>query len=298
MNVTVTRSTDTDGAAAAAAPLPVITGLSPDFGSMAGGTSVTIKGTNLGHPIAVRFGPTNGKITKVVSAEEVIVEAPAGTGVVNCVLTTPAGSSLTGSATHFSYYGNPSVTGVSPTFGLATGGTTVYVKGKNLIGATSVRFGSAEAKIVKVIGPEDVEVLTPKGIGVVDVVVSTPIGTTPRWTGDRFTYREGDPSVASISPNQGTSAGGTLVTIKGNNLLGASAVHFGSVSAKIVKQTSLTEIVVSSPRGSGTVNITVTTAAGVSRKTDGDRYSYLVGASRHPDPLAVQAHDRATRRKP
>jgi hypothetical protein len=292
--MTATSSTEATGAdLGAAAALPMISGLSPNFGLMSGGTSVTIRGSNLGHPIAVRFGPTNGKITKVVSATEIVVECPAGTGVVNAVVTTPSGASSTGPATHFTYYGNPAVSGVEPSAGLVNGNTTVYVRGKNLIGATAVRFGSAEAKIVKVIGPGDVEVITPKGIGVVDVVVITPLGTTPKWTGDRYTYREGDPSISGLSPNQGTATGGTAVTITGTNLLGATAVHFGTAAGTIQKQVSLTKLIVTSPAGQGTVNVTVTTPVGMSRKTDADRFSYVVGASRHPDPAAVRAHTRA-----
>jgi hypothetical protein len=293
--MTATSSTEATGEAARAAALPVITGLSPEFGSLAGGTSVTVRGSNLGHPIAVRFGPTNGKITKIVSPTEIVIESPAGTGVVNVVLTTPAGESSTGAATHYTYYGNPSVSSIEPNVGLADGGTTVYVKGRNLLGASVVRFGSAEARIVKVIGPGDVEVITPKGIGVVEVVVTTPIGTSPKSKTAVYTYREGDPSISSVAPNQGSATGGTSVTITGNNLLGATAVHFGTVAGTIEKQVSLTELIVKSPAGQGTINVTVTTPVGMSKRTDADRFSFVVGASRHPDPAAVRAHERARR---
>ncbi|MGW3723479.1 IPT/TIG domain-containing protein [Streptomyces sp. NPDC005133] len=66
-----------------------------------------------------------------------------------------------------------------------------------------------------------------------------------------------------ISPNQGSTGGGTTVTITGTNLAGASAVRFGSKLATITANTP-TSVTVTSPSGSGTVPVTVTTAAGAS----------------------------------
>lgn len=66
-----------------------------------------------------------------------------------------------------------------------------------------------------------------------------------------------------ISPNQGSTGGGTTVTITGTNLSGASAVHFGSKLATITADTP-TSVTVTSPSGAGTVGVTVTTAGGTS----------------------------------
>ncbi|MEU6019340.1 IPT/TIG domain-containing protein [Streptomyces sp. NPDC047515] len=66
-----------------------------------------------------------------------------------------------------------------------------------------------------------------------------------------------------ISPNQGSTGGGTTVTITGTNLSGATAVHFGSKLATITANTA-TSVTVTSPSGSGTVPVTVTTPGGTS----------------------------------
>lgn len=76
-----------------------------------------------------------------------------------------------------------------------------------------------------------------------------------------------------ISPNQGTTGGGTTVTITGTNLAGATAVKFGSKPAAITANTP-TSVTVTSPSGSGTVPVTVTTAAGTSNPLD----FYYIGA--------------------
>ncbi|MEU7429783.1 IPT/TIG domain-containing protein [Streptomyces sioyaensis] len=66
-----------------------------------------------------------------------------------------------------------------------------------------------------------------------------------------------------ISPNQGSTGGGTTVTITGSNLGGATAVHFGTKTATITANTA-TSVTVISPSGTGTVPVTVTTPGGTS----------------------------------
>ncbi|MFF1960340.1 IPT/TIG domain-containing protein [Streptomyces sp. NPDC058220] len=67
-----------------------------------------------------------------------------------------------------------------------------------------------------------------------------------------------------LSPNQGSSGGGTTVTITGTNLSGTTAVKFGSKPATAVTNVSPTQVTAVSPSGSGTVGVTVTTPGGTS----------------------------------
>lgn len=66
-----------------------------------------------------------------------------------------------------------------------------------------------------------------------------------------------------LSPNQGSTGGGTAVTITGTNLGSASAVNFGSKEATITANTA-TSVDVISPSGTGVVEVTVTTPGGTS----------------------------------
>lgn len=66
-----------------------------------------------------------------------------------------------------------------------------------------------------------------------------------------------------ISPNQGSTGGGTTVTITGVNLAGATAVQFGTKSATITANTP-TSVTCISPSGAGVVNVDVVTSGGTS----------------------------------
>jgi hypothetical protein len=85
----------------------------------------------------------------------------------------------------------------------------------------------------------------------------------------------GAPSISSVSPGFGPTVGGTQVTITGTNLTNAVAVDFGVNPAAIVSDSD-TKLVVTNPgSGAGTVNVTVTTAAGTSATTSADAFDYL-----------------------
>jgi hypothetical protein len=67
-----------------------------------------------------------------------------------------------------------------------------------------------------------------------------------------------------ISPNQGATSGGALVTITGTNLTGTTSVHFGSHPATSVTNVSPTQVTAVSPAGFGAVGVSVTTLGGTS----------------------------------
>jgi hypothetical protein len=82
------------------------------------------------------------------------------------------------------------------------------------------------------------------------------------------------PSVAAVSPNHGSPAGGTQVTITGEHLTGASAVRFGSTAARSFTVESAKSITAEAPAGAGTVNVTVETSVADSATNAADRFTY------------------------
>jgi hypothetical protein len=83
---------------------PSVTSISPNGGPPAGGTSVTITGTNLTGASAVAFGGTAATQFSVNSATSITATSPAeAVGTVDVTVTTGNGTSATSAADHFSY---------------------------------------------------------------------------------------------------------------------------------------------------------------------------------------------------
>jgi len=155
------------------------------------------------------------------------------------------------------------------------GGRTVTILGRNFNGSISVKFGTDLATRVQRTSANKLMVEAPKRprSTVLVTVITGAGGPSPLTGRSRYTYVP-PPIVTKISPDKGTRSGGTLVNITGNNLFAPVEVHFGTESAGIKEIISSTELEVISPRGSGTVYVTVTTASGTSPGTRADRFNY------------------------
>ena len=253
-------------------PLPTVTNVNPSQGPTAGGTSVTLTGMNFGGASGVTFGGNAATNVTVVSATSITATTPAhAAGAVDVVVTTGAGSFTASSA--FNYIAPPAVTGISPNFGPAVGGTVVTVNGSGFTGATSVRFGGLAGSFT-LTSDTQITATSPAGTGIVDLTVTTPIGTSATSAADRFIYR-GPPVITSVSPNKGTPGGGTGVTIAGGNFTGATAVRFGAATASFAINSD-TQITATSPSGTGIVDVTVVNAAGTSATNSADQFDYGV----------------------
>ena len=88
-------------------------------------------------------------------------------------------------------------------------------------------------------------------------------------------FGEEGPSVSGLSPSDGSAAGGTEVTISGTKLTGATAVHFGTKAATSFEDVSANTVTAIAPAGTGTVDVTVTTPAGITAPEPDDRFTYL-----------------------
>lgn len=254
-------------------PPPAIIGLNPNAGPMAGGTLVTINGTNFTGATAVKFGTTAATSFTVVSPVQITATAPAGTGIVDVTVTTPAGSDA-GAADYFTYVAAPTVTGVAPSSGPTAGGTVVTITGTDFTGATAVKFGAMPAASFTIVSATQISATAPpQAAGTVDVTVTTVGGTSAISSADQYTY-VAMPMVSSISPSMGPTAGGTVVTITGSNFTGATAVKFGTLAAASFTVVSATQITATSPAQTGAVYVTVTTAGGTSSGGPSSQFTY------------------------
>src|SRR5439155_18069877 len=170
------------------------------------------------------------------------------------------------------FQAGPAITGISPNSGPPAGGQSVNINGSDLNGATAVTFGGAAATITANTATQ-ITVTTPAhAAGVVDVVVTTPGGSTTSTGG--YTFQAG-PAITGISPNSGPTVGGQSVNINGSDLNGATAVTFGGAAAAITANTA-TQITVTTPtHAAGAVDVVVTTLGGNASSTGGYTYQAL-----------------------
>src|SRR5216684_963955 len=167
--------------AASSPSAPTVTSVSPSSGAVAGGTAVTITGTNFVTGATVTFGGTGATNVVVVSATQITATTAAhAAGAVNVVVTNP--DTQTGTLTNgFTYTSAsaPTVTSVSPSSGAAAGGTAVTITGTNFVtGATNVVVVSAT----------QITATTAAHVaGAVNVVVTNPDTQTGSVT-NGFTY--------------------------------------------------------------------------------------------------------------
>jgi hypothetical protein len=266
------------GQAASAATGPTVTSVSPASGPAAGGTFVTVSGSDFSGVTAVQFGSTPANSFTMISPTTILASSPAGpAGTVDITVTTSGGTSSTSAADQYTYFNPAAVTGVTPNSGPTAGGTTVTVTGSGFTGATSVLFGSTPATSFTVNSDTAITAVAPAGTaGIVDIRVLTPFTESPVFGLDEYTYVGASPTVTSVSPDFGPVPGGTLVIISGSDFNGVTAVQFGSTPAAAFTVETPTTIAATAPAGSaGTVDITLTNQVGTSGTSVADQYTYL-----------------------
>ena len=192
------------------AAAPTVTGISPNTGPTAGGTSVIITGTNFLGTTAVQFGGINAASYTVNSATQITATSPAhAAGTIDVTVTTPVGTSATSAADQFTYTAAaaPTVTGISPNTGPTAGGTSVIITGTNFLGTTAVQFGGINAASYTVNSATQITATSPAhAAGTIDVTVTTPVGTSATSAADQFTYTAATaPTVSSITPATGVN---------------------------------------------------------------------------------------------
>ncbi|WP_155413334.1 autotransporter outer membrane beta-barrel domain-containing protein, partial [Rhodopseudomonas palustris] len=251
---------------------PSISTVSPNAGPTAGGTSVTITGTNLSGVTSVTIGGAAATLGTNTSTS-IVVTTPAGTAGARDVVVTTAGGSVT-STGGFTYAGPPAISTISPSSGPTGGGSSVTITGSDLAGVISVTIGGAAASLGTNTATSIV-ITTPAGTaGARDVVLTTAGGTTTSTAG--FTYVAG-PTIGTIAPNSGPAGGGTSVTITGTDLSGVTAVTVGGAAATLGTNTA-TSIMITTPAGSaGARDVVVTTAGGSATSTGG--FTYIATAT-------------------
>jgi peptidoglycan/xylan/chitin deacetylase (PgdA/CDA1 family) len=170
----------------------------------------------------------------------------------------------------------PSIHSVAATSGRTSGGARVTLTGTGFSQVTAVRFGSTAGQSVHVVSATKLLITSPPhGAGVVGVQVVTTHGVSAARTVARFRY-VAPPTIRTISPTSGPTAGGTRVAINGSNFLHVTAVRFGTTAGRLVHVASSTLLLVTVPaHTAGLVNVQVFTSYGASAFSTVARFRYV-----------------------
>jgi hypothetical protein len=275
---------------------PTLTKVTPSAGKVAGGTVITLTGTNFRTgTTTVTFGAGSPGTTVVVSSPTTLtVKAPPhAVGTVTVTATTPTGTS---NALPYRYAAVPTISTLSRT-GPPAGYNWITITGSGFTGTTSVKFGTLTALQFTVVSNVQIRaVAPPHAAGPVRISVTTPGGTSASTPSDIYNYVYPVPAVSGVSPKSGPASGGTLVTVTGSGFTGVSAVWFGTTKVTttitlVSSRAGNSVLTVKSPAGvSGTtVDIKVVTPGGTSSAVAVDHFTYgpvITSLSRSTGPVA------------
>jgi IPT/TIG domain/FG-GAP repeat len=163
----------------------------------------------------------------------------------------------------------PTVSSVGPSSGSTEGGTRVLVRGTGFLPGATVTIGVAPTS-VEVISETELSVVTAAHAGgPEEVAVTTADGGSTG--GPSYTYLP-PPTVTSVNPVSGPSAGGTHVVVTGTDFLAGSKLEIGDeLAVEVISETELKAV--TRPNAPGSDEVVVTTTAGESR--GGPSYTYV-----------------------
>jgi alpha-tubulin suppressor-like RCC1 family protein len=172
-------------------PPPTVKKLSAKKGPGAGGTTVTITGTRFEGVTAVHFGASEALEYTVNSPTSITAVSPPEAGTVNVTVTGPGGSSAAVKGDQFEFI--PTIEGIAPNSGPASGGTSVIVTGAGFavgVGTTTFKFKSKLATEVNCTSQTSCNIVTPEGkAGTIEVTAAVgKLKSAASSPGDRFTY--------------------------------------------------------------------------------------------------------------
>ncbi len=208
-------------------PRPRVTSISSTLGPATGGTSVTVSGDAFTAATRVYFGTAPAASVVVNSDTSITAVSPADTSgvspdITDVTVVSDGGASFASASDQFTFYGRPSVSGVSPKRGPLGGGYYVTVTGTNFLGTTGVSDGDTPTAF-QVIDNSALSVYIIPGETAGDqtaITVTSPGGTSPTTAADEFTYNP--PAKVALSPLKGLP--GTTVKAKGAYFVGGETV--------------------------------------------------------------------------
>jgi hypothetical protein len=149
----------------------------------------------------------------------------------------------------------PTISSINPNTGSTGGGNIVTITGTNFNNSPGVTFDTSPAIGVSVNGTTSITATAPAhAAGTVTVTVTNNDGQTATTS---YIYANPTLSITAVSPNTGSTAGGTAVTITGANFQTGATATFGALPATNVNVVNATTMTATTPLGPATEQLAV-----------------------------------------
>jgi hypothetical protein len=258
---------------------PLIQGFSPTSGGV--NTPVLITGANLnvGTP-TIRFNGVTASVAGVSFGQlTAYVPATATTGPLS--VQTTHGSYTTPDK----FYVPPTITSFTPN--TSAPGSRITVTGQNFTDATTVSFNSQPAAAFFVTNNTSLGAVVPAGVTTGPLTVITPGGLA---TSALLFYAA--PIISDFIPTHGVP--GTVVTLTGQNFVGATQVQFNGVAAASFTVVNNTTLQATVPAGAQNGPITVVAPGGTAQSASPFLLDYTsdlsVTITADPDPVWITSN--------
>jgi hypothetical protein len=185
----------------------IVAGVKPVQGAEAGGTKVTITGSGFEDGAVVTFGSKKATKVKVVSSTKITAVSPKGAlGSVTVGVRNPGvPAALRENA--FEYVEAPTITGIRPADGPASGGSEVTITGTGFLDGVKVTIGGEPATAVKTVSDTRITARAPAGEEGATVAVAVTNPGQPTATAPKaFTYTAAAEPTPLPSGGPGTTA--------------------------------------------------------------------------------------------
>ena len=266
---------------------PVISSISKDSGALAGGTQVTITGTGFLLGATVKVGEKSCQGNGYLGPTSYFCSTPSGVaGTVDIQIINPDGQEFTLSSA-YTYRPAPVITSVTPNVVPVTLGGEITIAGSNFISGATVKLGSTPCPVSSSTSTSITCDAPPVAeAGVLPVYVTNPDEQMGTQT-NALSYRAA-PTISAISPEDGTTTGGTEITITGTGFMEDPVVTIGGLSCLNIQFLSATSVKCNVPvgtSGSKTVILENTDAQSVALA---NAYTYYTPANLEWD---ITSHD-------
>ena len=201
---------------------PIIDSILPQNSTTAGGVLISIFGSSFGLTSTATIGSS---ICPILSRNHTVLicSLPRGQGIVETIV---SASTQTSNTLAYSY-GKPIISNISPTVGPTSGYTLLTIEGSNfgqVVGVVTIGGNACNPSGSWI--DSLIVCTTPAGQGLNQTIVVTVGGQSIQFIG--FSYLS--PTVLSVSPLSGPTAGGTAITLTGSNFGISGLIMIGTSS--------------------------------------------------------------------